>query len=57
MGCAGADGADARPVFLREEVDAMTWPRSWRAGPASVSRLLEGETEKLIHMRSACTSG
>ncbi|HTW43154.1 MAG TPA: AAA family ATPase [Solirubrobacteraceae bacterium] len=61
---AGADGADhepptrermaagpSRPVFLKEEVDADDVAEvvaRWTGIP--VSRLLEGETEKLIHM-------
>jgi ATP-dependent Clp protease ATP-binding subunit ClpB len=45
------DGAGAHPVFLKEEVDADDVAEvvaRWTGIP--VSRLLEGETEKLIHM-------
>jgi ATP-dependent Clp protease ATP-binding subunit ClpB len=52
---AGADGTGAgtgaRPVFLKEEVDADDVAEvvaRWTGIP--VSRLLEGESEKLIHM-------
>ncbi len=44
-------GAQERPVFLKEEVDADDVAEvvaRWTGIP--VSRLLEGETEKLIHM-------
>jgi ATP-dependent Clp protease ATP-binding subunit ClpB len=47
---AGADGAPA-PQFLKEEVDADDIAEvvaRWTGIP--VSRLLEGETEKLVHM-------
>jgi ATP-dependent Clp protease ATP-binding subunit ClpB len=45
------DGSPAHPVFLKEEVDADDVAEvvaRWTGIP--VSRLLEGETEKLIHM-------
>ena len=45
------DGEEAAPVFLKEEVDADDVAEvvaRWTGIP--VSRLLEGETEKLIHM-------
>ncbi|MGD0453644.1 MAG: ATP-dependent chaperone ClpB [Solirubrobacteraceae bacterium] len=45
------DGGTAAPVFLKEEVDADDVAEvvaRWTGIP--VSRLLEGETEKLIHM-------
>jgi ATP-dependent Clp protease ATP-binding subunit ClpB len=45
------EGAGAAPVFLKEEVDADDVAEvvaRWTRIP--VSRLLEGETEKLIHM-------
>jgi ATP-dependent Clp protease ATP-binding subunit ClpB len=45
------DAAASRPVFLKEEVDADDIAEvvaRWTGIP--VSRLLEGETEKLIHM-------
>jgi ATP-dependent Clp protease ATP-binding subunit ClpB len=50
---AAADGLDgqAEPVFLKEEVDADDIAEvvaRWTGIP--VSRLLEGETEKLVHM-------
>jgi ATP-dependent Clp protease ATP-binding subunit ClpB len=47
----GERGAGAGPVFLKEEVDADDVGEvvaRWTGIP--VSRLLEGETEKLIHM-------
>ena len=50
-GRARARGAGGRPVFLKEEVDADDVAEvvaRWTGIP--VSRLLEGETEKLIHM-------
>ena len=51
-GAGGAQGADEEaPVFLKEEVDADDVAEvvaRWTGIP--VSRLLEGETEKLIHM-------
>jgi ATP-dependent Clp protease ATP-binding subunit ClpB len=46
-----ADAGDGAPVFLKEEVDADDVAEivaHWTGIP--VSRLLEGETEKLIHM-------
>ncbi len=46
-----ADGEEAAPVFLKEEVDADDVAEvvaRWTGIP--VSRLLEGETEKLVHM-------
>jgi ATP-dependent Clp protease ATP-binding subunit ClpB len=46
-----ADGAGEAPVFLKEEVDADDIAEvvaRWTGIP--VSRLLEGETEKLVHM-------
>jgi ATP-dependent Clp protease ATP-binding subunit ClpB len=45
------DGATAAPVFLKEEVDADDIAEvvgRWTGIP--VSRLLEGESEKLVHM-------
>ncbi len=48
---AAVDEAQAHPVFLKEEVDADDVAEvvaRWTGIP--VSRLLEGETEKLIHM-------
>ncbi|HXP37279.1 MAG TPA: AAA family ATPase [Solirubrobacteraceae bacterium] len=45
------DGAPAAPVFLKEEVDADDIAEvvaRWTGIP--VSRLLEGESEKLVHM-------
>ena len=48
---AGEGERDAAPVFLKEEVDADDVAEvvaSWTGIP--VSRLLEGETEKLVHM-------
>jgi ATP-dependent Clp protease ATP-binding subunit ClpB len=48
---AGGDGAPAAPQFLKEEVDADDIAEvvaRWTGIP--VARLLEGETEKLIHM-------
>jgi ATP-dependent Clp protease ATP-binding subunit ClpB len=51
-GAAASDGAaPAKPVFLKEEVDADDVAEvvaRWTGIP--VSRLLEGEVEKLIHM-------
>ncbi|HWY18279.1 MAG TPA: AAA family ATPase [Solirubrobacteraceae bacterium] len=50
-GDADGDGATAAPQFLKEEVDADDVAEvvaRWTGIP--VSRLLEGETEKLIHM-------
>jgi ATP-dependent Clp protease ATP-binding subunit ClpB len=47
------DEAQAHPVFLKEEVDADDVAEvvaRWTGIP--VSRLLEGETEKLIHMEA-----
>ncbi len=47
----GAGASRSRPVFLKEEVDADDVAEvvaRWTGIP--VSRLLEGETEKLIHM-------
>jgi ATP-dependent Clp protease ATP-binding subunit ClpB len=47
----GSDGAPAPPVFLKEEVDADDVAEvvaRWTGIP--VSRLMEGEVEKLIHM-------
>ncbi|TMK39017.1 MAG: ATP-dependent chaperone ClpB [Actinobacteria bacterium] len=48
---AGRQGAGARPTFLKEEVDAEDVAEvvaKWTGIP--VSRLLEGEVEKLVHM-------
>jgi ATP-dependent Clp protease ATP-binding subunit ClpB len=48
---AAVDEAQAHPVFLKEEVDADDVAEvvaRWTGIP--VSRLLEGETEKLVHM-------
>jgi ATP-dependent Clp protease ATP-binding subunit ClpB len=48
---APVDGAGEAPVFLKEEVDADDIAEvvaRWTGIP--VSRLLEGETEKLVHM-------
>jgi ATP-dependent Clp protease ATP-binding subunit ClpB len=51
-GAGGARGADGQaPVFLKEEVDADDIAEvvaRWTGIP--VSRLMEGETEKLVHM-------
>jgi ATP-dependent Clp protease ATP-binding subunit ClpB len=47
----GGDGAEAGPQFLKEDVDADDIAEvvaRWTGIP--VSRLLEGETEKLVHM-------
>ena len=48
---AGGDGQVAHPIFLKEEVDADDVAEvvaRWTGIP--VSRLMEGETEKLVHM-------
>ncbi|HLH14208.1 MAG TPA: ATP-dependent chaperone ClpB [Solirubrobacteraceae bacterium] len=52
-GAAGGAGAAGGPQFLKEEVDADDVAEvvaRWTGIP--VSRLLEGETEKLIHMEA-----
>ncbi|HEY3866054.1 MAG TPA: AAA family ATPase [Solirubrobacteraceae bacterium] len=53
-GTGGARGADGQaPVFLKEEVDADDIAEvvaRWTGIP--VSRLMEGETEKLVHMET-----